>query len=551
MRKTNKLLAMAGIIFFLASCGKTVDVSLSESTAEINPAGEVVEIALTSNGDWNVASTADWVSVSPMSGNGNATLTIEAAENTTNEERVATVEVTTKDKSASLELRQGIRSVFIDLAPAQVESTFEGGQFQIAVNSNIDWTVTDLPQWISCQPTNGTGAATLTLTVSAWDSETEPRQATVKVGNAETEASLRILQNSKPNELITATPRQIEFEYNSTASETISVVCFGSWTVESEFDWVVLSTNSGQGNAEIQVSVTENTDYFERANSLLFVSEFGTEDRVKVLQAGAPNPHFLNLTPEEKTVANEGGSFDITVESDLEWQATTSATWITVTNGQGSGNGTFSIEVAPNLLFTPREARVNVSSEGIYKAVTVFQEGVGQEAFVNLSPNALNIAQYGGVATLTIEANVAWRLEASPWITLLNPTGVANGTCGVAVDANNTYETRTGFIRAYYNNALINEVVVTQEGIPVTLEADQTVIEAIVANNKYVVSITANQEWTAETTASWIALEPRPEANVLILIVMENTTSSPRTGEVRVLGAQHGEITIIVNQAAE
>ena len=524
MRKTDKLLATAGIIFFLASCGKTVDVSLSESTAEIDPAGEVVEIALTSNGDWNVASTADWVSVSPMSGNGNATLAITGAENNTGEERVATVEVTTKDKSAALEVRQGIRAAFINLDPTQVESTFEGGQFQITVSSNIDWTVTELPQWISCQPTNGSGTTTLTLTVSPWESETDPRQATFKVGNDETEALCRIVQNSKPNELILASPEQIEFEYNSTASETISVVCFGSWTVESEFDWVVLSANSGQGNAEIQVSATENTDFFDRFNSLIFVSEYGTEARVKIIQAAAPNPNFLNVTPEEKTVESDGGSFDVNVESDIEWRANTSAEWIVLSQGQGNGNGTFSVEVTPNMLFTPREAHIFVAGDNLSKTVIVHQEGAGQVPFVHLSPNALDIAQHGGVVTLTVEANVA---------------------------SNNTYETRTGFIKAYYNDELMDEVEVTQEGIVVTLEADPTVIEAMAASNKYYVSISANQDWTAVALAPWIALDPRPDDGMLVVVVMDNTTSSPRTAEVRVIGAQHGEVTITVNQAAE
>ena len=141
------------------------------------------------------------------------------------------------------------------------------------------------------------------------------------------------------------------------------------------------------------------------------------------------------------------------------------------------------------MLFTPRVAHIFVAGDNLSKTVIVHQEGAGQVPFVHLSPNALDIAQYGGVATLTIEANVAWRLEASPWITLLAPTGVANGSCGVAIDANNTYATRTGFIKAYYNDELMDEVEVTQEGIVVTLEADPTVIEAMAASNKYYVSI--------------------------------------------------------------
>ena len=549
MKKLSKLFFLVGMMaFVLAGCKKEVEVSLSKSSVSIAAEGDTMEVTLSSNGDWQVSGTAEWLTVSPLTGNGDAILTLVAQPNPDTVARTATLEVTTKDQSATLEVTQKALSHFISVAPTEIVCGNEGGEFTVEVGANIDWTVSDLPDWVSCTPLSGSGTGTLTLGIASLVGQ-RPRQATIKVGSDTLSATLDITQNTQSSQEISVSPDRVDFEYGG-GSQTLTLQCSGSWTVQIERDWVTLSATSGQGDAEIQLSAAENPDYSERSSSLLFVSEYGTEARVKIIQAAAPNPNYLNVTPEEKTMESDGGSFDVNVESDIEWQANTSAEWVILSQGQGSGNGTFSVEVAPNMLFTPRVAHITIAGDNLSKTVIVHQEGAGQVPFVHLSPNALDIAQYGGVATLTIEANVAWRLEASPWITLLAPTGVANGSCGVAIDANNTYATRTGFIRAYYNNALMDEIEVTQEGLVVTLEVSPTEISATAESSKYPVSITADQEWTATTTASWIALEPRPGDGTLIIAVMDNTTSSPRTAEVRVLGAQHGVVTITVNQAA-
>ncbi len=550
MKKTNKLFLIAGFILALAGCSKTVEVTLSKASADMNPAGDTLEVALTSNGEWSVNTTAEWLSVSPLSGSGDATLTIVAAENTTSEARSAKIEVTTKDKNATLDVTQDLRGSFIQVVPTRVECAFEGGQVHLSVRSNIDWAVSELPDWISSTPITGNGDAVLTLTIAEWDDESNSRQAIITIGSETLSTTAEVVQNPKPSQQIAVDPDFVEFEYNNTETKTLSVTCSGSWTVECEADWVVLSATSGQSDAEILVSVAENVEYYERAIKLLFVSEFGTEARVRIIQNGAPNPHFLNLDPMETAISGTGGNVSVGVECDSAWTVVSTADWMTIETNQGYGNGSFTVVVEANPLVTPRRGNIKVVSGNLIAYTMVNQAGIDEVLSVVISPESLEVPKEGGLRTLEITANVAWRLQSSPWITLLAPTGTGNGTSAVAVDANNTYETRTGYVRAYFNNELMDEIEVTQEGIVMTIEADPTEINATASAGKYMVNITANQNWRVVTQASWIVLDPIPNQESLLIGVLENTTSNQRTAEVRVIGAQHGHVIITVNQAA-
>ena len=549
MKNINKMFVLVGILVMMLGCKKNVQVSLSKSTLDINPAGDSLEVALTSNGEWQVSVSADWLSVLPMSGNGDATLKIVAAKNTNPEARSCTVEVSSSDNKATLEATQAAMADFIEVLPAQVNCEYTGGQFDLQVASNVDWLVSDVPEWITCAPETGSGSGTLHLSVSEWSSETRPREASLTIGAGETKALVTVVQSAKPSQLIVVSPERIELGYaGETAS--LSVTCNGGWYVENEdqAEWIMLSSTVGNGPGEIEVTVPENTAYFERVCSLRFVSEFDTEAFVKVIQLRAPNPHFLNVNPSEVEIAGGGGNVAVAVECDTTWHAESADEWINIEAPEGHGNGTLALSVEANAFVMGRQGRVRLTSGELVIHVTVNQQGSGEAASVTLLPETMVAPKEGAVRTIEIEANVSWRLESSPWIDLLTTSGVGNGTCGVAIDANSTYASRTGYVKAFYGNMVMDEVEVVQEGNVAILEADITVINATAETNKYMVIITANQPWRVENTIPWLRIDANQETGQLVVGVAANTTSAPRTGEFKVVGVHSGEVVITVNQ---
>ena len=78
MKRLHFFLFVAATACLLVGCRKPVEVSFGVQSLSVAAEGGNYTVELKSNGDWNIGSTADWLTVSPTSGNGSATLSIVA-----------------------------------------------------------------------------------------------------------------------------------------------------------------------------------------------------------------------------------------------------------------------------------------------------------------------------------------------------------------------------------------------------------------------------------------------------------------------------------------
>ena len=72
-----------------------------DAGTDIEATGGSLNVTVSSNANWTAASDAEWLTVSPTSGNGNATLTVTATENTDYESRTAHVKFNFNGETAS------------------------------------------------------------------------------------------------------------------------------------------------------------------------------------------------------------------------------------------------------------------------------------------------------------------------------------------------------------------------------------------------------------------------------------------------------------------
>ena len=110
MKKLHLFLFVAALSCFVMGCRKPVEVSFGVESLNVTAEGGTYTAELKSNGDWTIGSTAEWLTVSPTSGNGNATLTFEVQPNTVAQSRSLEVRATTKDNTASLNIKQSSTS---------------------------------------------------------------------------------------------------------------------------------------------------------------------------------------------------------------------------------------------------------------------------------------------------------------------------------------------------------------------------------------------------------------------------------------------------------
>ena len=82
----------------------------------------------------------------------------------------------------------------------------------------------------------------------------------------------------------------------------------------------------------------------------------------------------LSVNPTELTVKSDGGTVSFQITSNVEWKATTSASWISISPDSGNGNGTVTVTVAANEAYKDRSDNISVNCSAKRVAVVVKQE---------------------------------------------------------------------------------------------------------------------------------------------------------------------------------
>lgn len=553
MKKLNYLVLFAAMAFVFVGCRKPVEVSFSATTQEINSMGGSIEMSLKSNGEWAINSTADWITISPMSGKGDATLTFVAEANTTGEERTTEIKAITKDNTATLIVIQGAvvqpPQYYLTLTPKEFQCGSAGGEFTVEVSSNMDWIVT-APQWISCSETNGTNNATITLTVNPIDGEIdEMRDADVLFSGLHASDKVHVIQSIDPVLGMEISPKNLDFVCSG-ETKTVVISTEDVWMASVGADWVVLNQLEGQGDAEISVTVGENPIFEQRQTTVLFTTLGGIQALLSIRQEASPDPHFLEVSPLILQFGKEGGEKEISVECDTDWVFDLDCDWLVLSQQSGTGNATVVLSAVPNVYTEPRTRQFNIKSGELSAQFIVSQEPGDEPIMASFEPDTLFVAYTGGVHTLDVTSNTTWQLHASSWILLQTSYGEGNALINIIVDVNQSSEERRGFVTAVHNGQELATMVVAQEGKTNILETDITELDVRPEGGSYEIQVTSNQSWAVNADVNWIHYEPQSGfGNKTLTVTVDSMMGiRPRTGYIKLSGETGNQVIITVNQ---
>lgn len=553
MKKLNYLVLFAAMAFVFVGCRKPVEVSFSATTQEINPMGGSIEMSLKSNGEWAINSTADWITISPMSGKGDATLTFVAEANTTGEERTTEIKAITKDNTATLIVIQGAvvqpPQYYLTVTPKEFQCGSAGGEFTVEVSSNMDWIVT-APQWISCSETNGTNNATITLTVNPIDGEIdEMRDADVLFSGLHASDKVHVIQSIDPVLGMEISPKNLDFVCSG-ETKTVVISTEDVWMASVGADWVVLNQLEGQGDAEISVTVGENPIFEQRQTTVLFTTLGGIQALLSIRQEASPDPHFLEVSPLILQFGKEGGEKEISVECDTDWVFDLDCDWLVLSQQSGTGNATVVLSAVPNVYTEPRTRQFNIKSGELSAQFIVSQEPGDEPIMASFEPDTLFVAYTGGVHTLDVTSNTTWQLHASSWILLQTSYGEGNALINIIVDVNQSSEERRGFVTAVHNGQELATMVVAQEGKTNILETDITELDVRPEGGSYEIQVTSNQSWAVNADVNWIHYEPQSGfGNKTLTVTVDSMMGiRPRTGYIKLSGETGNQVIITVNQ---
>ena len=163
--KKITILLIAVVACMWTGCRKPVDVSFDTQALTVAAEGGTYTAHLKSNGEWTLGSIAQWLAVTPNSGNGDATLTLVAQANTTGEARTMELIATTKDNTASMTLTQEAQAEVpgeddmydIHLDPSLIECDQDGNGYWVMVQTQTAWTISEAPEWTVFSEMEGEG----------------------------------------------------------------------------------------------------------------------------------------------------------------------------------------------------------------------------------------------------------------------------------------------------------------------------------------------------------------------------------------------------------
>ena len=552
MKHFKYFLLVAAVAMSFFSCQKNVQVSFVNGTQEIDAQGDSIEIGLRSNGEWTIKSTAEWITISPMSGNGDATLTLSAEANTTGEPRMAEVRAITKDNASVLTLTQGFSEPekYVKVMPNEILCDSEGGEFVVMLSANVNWSVST-PTWIKCLPSEGSGDARITITIDPIDSDMhESREVDVVFGNSNVFEKVHVVQTVAPVLDIELAPNNLQFVCTG-ETKTMTVTTEDSWMASVEDDWVSLSQTEGQGDAEISVTVGENPIYLNRVSIVVFTTAGNVQKVLTILQEATPNPHFLEVSPREIAFGKEGGENEITISCDADWEFDLDCDWLMLSQLSGSGNGSVILTADPNLLTETRSAMFHVKSGTLSYGITVSQAAGDVPIEASFEPDTLFVPYTGGLQHVQLTSNTSWTLRFNTWISIYTATsGEGDASFDVIIDSNTDSNSRTGYVNAIHSGQVVGSLVIVQEGKTIGLETDVLQLDVHPEGGEFEVHVTSNQAWTVHADSDWLHCNPQSGFGNGSFTIEVDVLSSPRPreGHIKVVGEMGSEVVIVVSQ---
>lgn len=406
---------------------------------DVPAAGGTYSIAVQANFNWkeDLSGTAPWISKVVRTTNG---LQVTVAGNDDVQPRSTSLNITQENgsyiKGITIGQLAGDPRLYLPPQESIPVAAAAGGTISIPVISNVSWDATLSQDWVSVVQTKGLETKTLTLQVAA-NTRTDARQAQLTVTTTNTEDTLVVTrtifqQGAKPH--ITADPDTLKVPAAGGAY-TVPVRANVPWNVLSYPSWVegLKIQNPVDYNGELAFTVMPNQQTVARSARIELTRTGGGLVSALVINQAA-EAVFVNATVDSPPfLHNEGDSFTLKVESNIQVGYGLDANWIINTSKTVEGRTTtWVFQVLPVPTTSNRSAVLQVRETGtqqVYKTFTLTQRGA-------------RIAQKDSTALIRFHKNMRgenWRdthlwnllLPAETWPGITLETAVRNGALHV------------------------------------------------------------------------------------------------------------------------
>lgn len=349
-----------------------------------------------------MSTDCDWIVVpSSFDGDSRGTFTITTTANPSVTERTGKLILTATDPrfaggmsySKSVTVTQGggrpTISAYIEKENNTQSYTApdEGKAVSLYVRSNADFKVSSSADWIKFNNKssysgkgNGDAYVTIAMTIAPNPNEWE-RTARITIHSEANGAGQYYyidVKQQKWNIVWSVSNTEVGLVYKGKSNYSYLVVYSSlSWEATCDADWIELKntqyTSSNKytsGYINLYPTIKENMSVFDRSAEIVIqCTEPEYTDRkltVTIKQTGRPELYFYDTA--DYSVSNMAGNYIVQFWSENAWEASTDATWLTISKTSGSGT----IYTSQNLLFS---VQPNTSTERRTATITLEVNG--------------------------------------------------------------------------------------------------------------------------------------------------------------------------------
>ena len=181
-------------------------------------------------------------------------------------------------------------------------------------------------------------------------------------------------------------------------------------------------------------------------------------------------PNLSVLPNRLEVFASEGGESSATVNANLEWVATPSANWITVSPSSGDAKTkSVCILALSNEEYDGREGHVIFRNNEYGISDTVYVSQVQKDAIL-ITANTYEISSEGGDISFEVNSNVDFKVYSNQsWVKQKESRGLTKTELFLTVEANTDIEARTATLSIRASN-VEQKVTILQAGYDDTIE---------------------------------------------------------------------------------
>ncbi|MFA5662345.1 MAG: BACON domain-containing carbohydrate-binding protein, partial [Bacteroidales bacterium] len=405
-----------------------------EALEDIPAAGGIYTVDVEANFNWeeDLSQTAEWV-VGVVRETDRLKINIDENDNV--EARSTTLSIKQENgtyrKSITIEQQAGERQLLLPSQENIPKVPAEGGLIEIPVVSNVSWEAGVSEDWLSVVQTKGLETKTLSLEITPNAGITQ-RQALLYVmtQGEDVIAVSRVITQEAAQPHITCEPDTLEMTAEG-GSFTVPVRANVPWSVLSHPAWVEnITVENAQGNnGDLAFTVLPNRQTTPRSSKIELTRTDGTLTSALVINQAA-EAVFVNAQTDAATyLHNEGDTFIITVESNIETECVTDDGWIINTEKTTQDRTTvWTYEALPVPTENNRYATVQVREKGtdqVYHSFDLAQGG----ARIALRDSAALVRFYNNMKGANWRDTHLWNLQlpANLWPGVTLETAVRNG----------------------------------------------------------------------------------------------------------------------------